>query len=39
MIEESPISYKDIEEVVEACEKNDLAKKVIKLRPKLIIIG
>ncbi len=39
MVEESPTSYKDIEEVARVCDKIGLAKKVAKLRPKLVLIG
>jgi tRNA-splicing ligase RtcB len=39
MIEESPESYKDIEEVVNVSEKVGLGKKVAKLIPFLVVIG
>ncbi len=39
MIEESPFSYKDVEEVVRVCDAVGLGKKVVRLIPKLVIIG
>jgi tRNA-splicing ligase RtcB len=39
MIEESPFSYKDVDEVVEVCHKAGLGKKVVRLRPLLVMIG
>ena len=39
MIEESPFSYKDIDEVVRISDTAGLGKKVAKLRPVLVIIG
>ena len=39
MIEESPFSYKDIDEVVRVSDEAGIGKKVIKLVPKLVIIG
>ncbi|MCK4997608.1 RtcB family protein [Candidatus Pacearchaeota archaeon] len=39
MIEESPFSYKDIDEVVKISDTAGLGKKVAKLRPVLVIIG
>jgi len=39
MVEESPFSYKDVDEVVRVCDEVGLGKKVVKLRPKLVVIG
>jgi tRNA-splicing ligase RtcB (3'-phosphate/5'-hydroxy nucleic acid ligase) len=39
MVEESPFSYKDIEEVVRVCDKAGLGKRVARLRPKLVVVG
>ncbi len=39
MVEESPFSYKDIDEVVRVSDKAGIGKKVAKLIPKLVIIG
>ncbi len=39
MIEESPFSYKDIDEVVRVSDESGIGKKVAKLVPKLVIIG
>ena len=39
MIEESPFSYKDVDEVVRVCDSAGLGRKVVKLRPKLVVIG
>ncbi len=39
MVEESPGSYKDVDEVVEVCDSVGLGKKVVRLRPKLVVIG
>ena len=39
LIEESPFSYKDIDEVVRVSDEAGIGKKVIKLVPKLVIIG
>jgi len=38
-IEESELSYKDIEEVIEVTEKANLSKKVAKLKPIAVMIG
>lgn len=37
--EEMPDAYKDVEEVVNACEHAKLANKVVKLKPKLVLKG
>jgi len=39
MIEESPFSYKDIDEVVRVLDEASIGKKVAKLVPKLVVIG
>jgi len=39
MVEESPYSYKDIDEVVEVSHKAGLGKRVARLKPLLVIIG
>lgn len=39
MIEESPSSYKDVKEVVRVCDEVELGKKVIKLKPVIVVIG
>jgi len=39
MVEESPFSYKDIEEVVRVSDKAGIGKKVVKLVPRLVVIG
>ena len=39
MVEESPFSYKDVEEVVRVCDVAGLGRKVAKLRPILVIVG
>jgi tRNA-splicing ligase RtcB len=39
MVEEAPSSYKDIEEVVRVCDEALLARKVVGLRPLLVVIG
>jgi tRNA-splicing ligase RtcB len=39
MIEESPFSYKDIDEVVRVSDEAGIGKKVVKLVPKLVVIG
>jgi len=39
MIEESPVSYKDVDEVVRVCDAVGLGKKVVRLRPILVVIG
>jgi len=39
MVEESPFSYKDIDEVVRVSDEVGIGKKVVKLVPKLVIIG
>jgi len=39
LVEEAPGSYKDIEEVLRVCDKGGLAKKVVSLRPVLVVIG
>ncbi len=38
-IEESELSYKDVEEVIEVTEKANLSKKVAKLKPIAVMIG
>lgn len=38
-IEESELSYKDVEEVIDATDKTGLAKKVAKLKPIAVMIG
>lgn len=39
MVEESPFSYKDVDEVVRVCDEAGLGRKVVKLRPILVVIG
>ena len=39
MIEESPFSYKDIDEVVRVSDEAGIGKKVVRLVPKLVVIG
>ena len=39
MIEESPFSYKDIDEVVKISDAAGLSRKVAKLKPVLVVIG
>ena len=39
MVEESPYSYKDIDEVVRVCDEAGLGRKVVRLRPKIVVIG
>ena len=39
MVEESPFSYKDIDEVVRVSDVAGIGKKVVRLVPKLVIIG
>ena len=39
LIEESPFSYKDIDEVVRVSDESGIGKKVVKLRPILVVIG
>ena len=39
MVEESPFSYKDIEEVVRVSDEVDIGKKVVRLIPRLVVIG
>ena len=39
MVEESPYSYKDIDEVVRVSDEAGLGRKVIKLVPKIVVIG
>jgi len=39
LIEENPESYKDIEEVVDVSERAGLGKKVVRLKPVLVVIG
>ncbi|MFH0808578.1 MAG: RtcB family protein [archaeon] len=39
MIEESPFSYKDVDEVVRVCDSTGLGRRVVKLKPKLVVIG
>jgi len=38
-IEESELSYKDVEEVIDVTEKAGLGKKVVRLRPIAVVIG
>ncbi len=38
-IEESELSYKDVEEVIDVTDKEGLAKKVAKLKPIAVMIG
>ena len=39
MIEESPFSYKDVDEVVRVSDEAGIGKKVAKLRPVIVVIG
>jgi tRNA-splicing ligase RtcB (3'-phosphate/5'-hydroxy nucleic acid ligase) len=39
MVEESPFSYKDVDEVVRVSDEAGIGKKVAKLRPLLVVIG
>jgi len=39
MIEESPFSYKDVDEVVRVCDEVGLGRKVAQLKPVLVVIG
>jgi len=39
MVEESPFSYKDVEEVVRVSHEAGLGRKVVRLRPILVVIG
>jgi len=39
MIEESPSSYKDVEEVVRVCDEIGIGRKVARLKPVLVVIG
>jgi tRNA-splicing ligase RtcB len=39
IVEESPFSYKDINEVVDISDKAGLSRKVVRLNPLLVIIG
>jgi tRNA-splicing ligase RtcB len=39
MVEESPFSYKDVEEVVRVCYEVGLVGKVARLKPVLVVIG
>ncbi len=39
MVEESPFSYKDVDEVVRVCDEVGLGRKVVKMRPILVVIG
>ena len=39
MVEESPLSYKNVDEVVRVCDEVGLGRKVVRLRPKLVLIG
>jgi len=39
LVEESPFSYKDIEEVVRVSDEAGIGRKVVRLVPKLVIIG
>jgi tRNA-splicing ligase RtcB len=37
MVEESPMSYKDVDEVVRVCDEAKLGKRVARLRPRLVV--
>ena len=39
MVEESPFSYKDIDEVVRVSDEAGLSKRVVRLRPLIVVIG
>ena len=39
LVEESPFSYKDVDEVVRVSDETGIGKKVAKLRPVIVIIG
>jgi tRNA-splicing ligase RtcB (3'-phosphate/5'-hydroxy nucleic acid ligase) len=39
MVEESPFSYKDVDEVVRVCDEAGLGKRVAGLRPIMVLIG
>lgn len=39
MVEEAPGSYKDVDEVVRVCDSAGLGRKVLKMRPVLVVIG
>jgi len=39
MVEESPFSYKDVDEVVRVSHDAGLGRKVVKLKPVLVVIG
>jgi tRNA-splicing ligase RtcB (3'-phosphate/5'-hydroxy nucleic acid ligase) len=39
MVEESPFSYKDVDEVVRVSDEAGIGKKVAKLRPVMVVIG
>ncbi|RVD90591.1 RtcB-like protein [Tubulinosema ratisbonensis] len=39
LLEEIPSAYKNIEEVVLTCERNNIAKRIIKVKPLLVIKG
>ena len=39
LIEESPFSYKDVDEIVRICDEAGIGKKVAKLKPAIVIIG
>jgi tRNA-splicing ligase RtcB len=39
VVEEAPESYKDVDEVVRVCCESGLADKVVRLSPKLVVIG
>ena len=38
-MEESPASYKDVDEVVETCHRAGISRKVVKLRPIAVVKG
>ena len=39
MVEESPFSYKDVDEVVRVSDEAGIGKRVAKLRPVMVVIG
>ena len=39
MIEESPFSYKDIDEVVRVSEEAGIGRRIVKLKPVIVVIG
>ena len=39
VVEEAPGSYKNIEEVSRVCEGAGLGKRVVRLRPRMVVIG